>query len=399
MSKKLKRCVGYFGVFLLCTTFSVLSEASSDIDSKFVQEEARMRTLERQISEHQQRVRQMGEREQGVISRIDELDQKRKMTEQRIRVLELRNEKTKLAVEELRSEIQGTERELVSMKRVLEDRLINIYKYGGIAEFNLLLSASTAHEAMETTLLLNRIALQDEAMITDMLAKKERLGAAAAQLDAERKQLAANAAALERSRKTLREEIANSNTFLQKVRSERALHQRAVKELQDSQREIQATIMEMMRKKREAEMRPDAPPVTREEVPSGGKLAWPLPSRGEITSDFGMRVHPTFKTRMMHTGIDIRMPSGTPVYAAGPGEVLYAGWLRGYGQIVIIDHGKELSSVYAHLSRLAVGEGDRVRKGQNIGAVGTTGTTTGAHLHFEVRVNGEAKNPMHYLGK
>lgn len=399
MSKKLKRCVGYFGVFLLCTTFSVLSEASSDIDSKLVQEEARMRTLERQISEHQQRVRQMGEREQGVISRIDELDQKRKMTEQRIRVLELRNEKTKLAVEELRSEIQGTERELVSMKRVLEDRLINIYKYGGIAEFNLLLSASTAHEAMETTLLLNRIALQDEAMITDMLAKKERLGAAAAQLDAERKQLAANAAALERSKKTLREEIANSNTFLQKVRSERALHQRAVKELQDSQREIQATIMEMMRKKREAEMRPDAPPVTREEVPSGGKLAWPLPSRGEITSDFGMRVHPTFKTRMMHTGIDIRMPSGTPVYAAGPGEVLYAGWLRGYGQIVIIDHGKELSSVYAHLSRLAVGEGDRVRKGQNIGAVGTTGTTTGAHLHFEVRVNGEAKNPMHYLGK
>ncbi len=399
MSKKLKRCVGYFGVFLLCTTFSVLSEASSDIDSKLVQEEARMRTLERQISEHQQRVRQMGEREQGVISRIDELDQKRKMTEQRIRVLELRNEKTKLAVEELRSEIQGTERELVSMKRVLEDRLINIYKYGGIAEFNLLLSASTAHEAMETTLLLNRIALQDEAMITDMLAKKERLGAAAAQLDAERKQLAANAAALERSKKTLREEIANSNTFLQKVRSERALHQRAVKELQDSQREIQATIIEMMRKKREAEMRPDAPPVTREEVPSGGKLAWPLPSRGEITSDFGMRVHPTFKTRMMHTGIDIRMPSGTPVYAAGPGEVLYAGWLRGYGQIVIIDHGKELSSVYAHLSRLAVGEGDRVRKGQNIGAVGTTGTTTGAHLHFEVRVNGEAKNPMHYLGK
>jgi len=399
MSKKLKRCVGYFGVFLLCTTFSVLSEASSDIDSKLVQEEARMRTLERQISEHQQRVRQMGEREQGVISRIDELDQKRKMTEQRIRVLELRNEKTKLAVEELRSEIQGTERELVSMKRVLEDRLINIYKYGGIAEFNLLLSASTAHEAMETTLLLNRIALQDEAMITDMLAKKERLGAAAAQLDAERKQLAANAAALERSKKTLREEIANSNTFLQKVRSERALHQRAVKELQDSQREIQATIIEMMRKKREAEMRPDAPPVTREEVPSGGKLAWPLPSRGEITSDFGMRVHPTFKTRMMHTGIDIRMPSGTPVYAAGPGEVLYAGWLRGYGQIIIIDHGGDLSSVYAHLSRLAVGEGDRVRKGQNIGAVGTTGTTTGAHLHFEVRVNGEAKNPMHYLGK
>ena len=399
MKKKRGVFVILLGALLLLPALSGSAEAASEIDSKLVQEEARMRTLERQISEHQQRVRQMGEREQGVISRIEELDQKRKITEQRIRVLELRGEKAKQAVEQLRREIEETERELASMKRVLEDRLVNIYKYGGIAEFNLLLSASTAHEAMETTLLLHRIAQQDEAMITDMLAKKERLGAAAIQLDTERKQLAANASALDRSRKTFREEIASSNTFLQKVRSERALHQRAVKELQDSQREIQSTIMELMRKKREAETRPDAPPVTREEVPSGGKLAWPLPSRGEITSDFGMRVHPTFKTRMMHTGIDIRMPSGTPVYAAGPGEVLYAGWLRGYGQIVIIDHGRDLSSVYAHLSRLAVGEGDRVKKGQNIGAVGTTGTTTGAHLHFEVRVNGEAKDPMNYLGK
>ncbi|MDI9371294.1 MAG: peptidoglycan DD-metalloendopeptidase family protein [Synergistaceae bacterium] len=373
----------------------------SGLDSKLVQEEARMRALERQIKEHQNRVKQIGEREQGVISRIEDLDQKKNLTEQRIRVLELRNEKAKKTVEELNAEIQATECELDSMRSVLEGRLLNIYKYGGIAEFNLLLSASTAHEAMETTLLLNRIAQQDELMITDMLSKKERLGEAVVQLEEERRQLAANAAALEQSRMTYRKEIAESNAFLQKVRSERDLHQKAVKELQDSQREIQATIMDLMKKKREKEMLPGKPepPTRREELPSGGKLAWPLPSRGEIVSKFGMRVHPTFKTRIMHTGIDIRMANGTPVYSAGPGEVLYAGWLRGYGQIVIIDHGRSLSSVYAHLGRLDVGEGDRVKTGQTIGVVGMTGTTTGAHLHFEVRVNGEAKDPMQYLGK
>jgi murein DD-endopeptidase MepM/ murein hydrolase activator NlpD len=112
-----------------------------------------------------------------------------------------------------------------------------------------------------------------------------------------------------------------------------------------------------------------------------------------------MRVHPVFKTKMMHTGMDIRAPRGTPVRAAGPGEVLFAGWLRGYGQVIIIDHGNNLSSVYAHLSSMSVREGAAVKKGQTIGAVGSTGTATGAHLHFEVRVGGDARDPMRYLRK
>ena len=132
-------------------------------------------------------------------------------------------------------------------------------------------------------------------------------------------------------------------------------------------------------------------------LPSGGQLAWPI--QGQITSSFGMRVHPTFKTKIVHTGIDIKGAQGTPVGAAGPGEVLFAGWLRGYGQVIIIDHGNNLSTVYAHLSSMSVREGAAVKKGQTIGAVGSTGVATGAHLHFEVRVGGEARDPMKYLRK
>ncbi len=107
MKKTTVLCVLLLAAFLFLFGSTCSCEAASDIDSKLVQEEARMRTLERQISEHQRRVRQMGEREEGVISRIEELDQKRKMTEQRIRVLELRSEKTKQAVEELRKRDSG----------------------------------------------------------------------------------------------------------------------------------------------------------------------------------------------------------------------------------------------------------------------------------------------------
>ena len=122
---------------------------------------------------------------------------------------------------------------------------------------------------------------------------------------------------------------------------------------------------------------------------------WPL--RGPISSPFGQRIHPIFKTKAFHSGIDIAAPAGTSVRAAAAGEVLFDGWLRGYGQVVILDHGRSYSTVYAHLSSTSVREGQIVGAGTAIGRVGRTGTATGYHLHFEVRVGGAVKNPLDYL--
>ena len=369
--------------------------AMSGLDSRIAQEEARMRILQQQIDEHQKRARLMGEREKGVLTQINTLDQKKKITEQRIRVLELKREKVKNTLSELRGEVKLAEQELGEMTRVFERRIVDIYKYGGIAEFNLLLQSGSAHEAMEAAYLLNRIARQDEVLISTLMEKRERLLAASARTQNQQKELSANTANLSEARKAYKVEISKSNDFLGQVRKERSLHEDAVRELQESQKEIQRTVMALMRKKKEEEARNSARSSQYTYLPSGGQLAWPV--QGQISSTFGTRVHPTFKTKMMHTGIDIRAPRGTPVRAAGPGEVLFAGWLRGYGQIIIVDHGNDLSSVYAHLSSISVSEGNAVKRGQTIGAVGSTGTTTGAHLHFEVRVDGDARDPMRYL--
>ncbi len=387
--------------FLLAAAIFLASagplSGASGLDSRIAQEEARMRILEKQISEHQKRAKQMGEKEKGVLTQLNSLDQKKKVTEQRIRVLELKLEKVKNTIAGLRAEVRLTEQELAEMMQILENRLVDIYKYGGVAEFNLLLSSTTAHEAMETSYLLNRIALQDQAMIGEMLEKKDRLLQAAARMEQQEKELADNASRLNGERKTFRNEINKSNVFLGQVRQERSLHEQAVKELLQSQKEIQQTVMALMRKKRDEESRDKGRSAQYTYLPSGGQLSWPV--QGQITSTFGSRVHPVFKTKMMHTGMDIRAPRGTPVRAAGPGEVLFAGWLRGYGQVIIIDHGNNLSSVYAHLSTMSVRESSAVKKGQTIGAVGSTGTATGAHLHFEVRVGGDARDPMRYLRK
>jgi murein DD-endopeptidase MepM/ murein hydrolase activator NlpD len=131
-----------------------------------------------------------------------------------------------------------------------------------------------------------------------------------------------------------------------------------------------------------------------------GRLLWPVPGHTRISSPFGMRVDPILHTRRLHTGIDIPAPTGTRIVAAGSGtviSVLTPGQSGGYGNFTIIDLGNGLVTCYAHQSRVAVTKGQHVSAGQTIGYVGSTGFSTGPHLHFEIRVNGTPKNPMGYL--
>jgi len=131
------------------------------------------------------------------------------------------------------------------------------------------------------------------------------------------------------------------------------------------------------------------------EVSRGVPTLWPV--RGLVTSPFGARMSPYGEGREMHPGIDISARYGLPVSAAGSGEVAFAGRDPGYRGLVIVHHGGQLDTLYAHLSALYVREGQRVRGGQAIGAVGATGRATGAHLHYEVRVNGAPVDPRRYL--
>ena len=128
---------------------------------------------------------------------------------------------------------------------------------------------------------------------------------------------------------------------------------------------------------------------------SAGAMQWPVIA--PVTSPFGWRTHPVFGTRRFHAGMDIGAPDRTPIGAATDGVVVSAGWRGGYGNAVVIDHGGGVTTTYAHQSSVAVSAGQRVSRGQTIGYVGSTGYSTGPHVHFEVRVNGSPTNPMAYL--
>ena len=126
-----------------------------------------------------------------------------------------------------------------------------------------------------------------------------------------------------------------------------------------------------------------------------GRLPWP--TDGKIVAAYGAQVHPRFGTRTFRNGVDIEAAQGTDVGAVYAGHVIYTGWFKGYGNLIILDHGTEYFTLYAHVAEILVKEGDDVRQGQRIGSVGDTGSLTGPRLYFEVRYQGKPQDPEQWL--
>lgn len=129
-----------------------------------------------------------------------------------------------------------------------------------------------------------------------------------------------------------------------------------------------------------------------------GTLLWPTPGYTRITSPYGWRIHPIQKTKKFHSGVDVAAPMGSKAIASAAGKVIFTGWRGAYGNTIVVDHGG-LTTMYPHLSAILVKTGQYVKQGEQIGKIGSTGWSTGPHIHIEVRVNGEAVDPMKYMKK
>jgi murein DD-endopeptidase MepM/ murein hydrolase activator NlpD len=373
---------------------------SSELQQQINKEERAMDRLENQVEQHRKAISKVKAREKGVLEELTTYDQKKQLAEQKITVLNLKEKKVKNTISELQQQIRSSEQDLAEMKGIFRERLISIYKYGNNAGLQLLISAPSAHEALTTSFLLSKIARQDQEMIETVNRKMEELESACSSLEEQEQLLARQKDELQNAREQYEKESRQRDSLLSKLQKEKELHFKAARELERSQKEIQSKINSMIRKKKEleAQRQKNASPGSYKVVTymkPGARLSWPL--RGAVTSEYGTRVHPIFKTKSRHTGIDINGNKGDPVRSAQDGQVLFSGWLRGYGQVIIIDHGNSLTTVYAHLSSALVRENQSIKMGQVIGRVGNTGVATGSHLHFEVRVNGDARNPRNYL--
>ena len=206
-------------------------------------------------------------------------------------------------------------------------------------------------------------------------------------------------AQVERERAEMDREAARRRGLLAKVREERAYHERMVGELSEAAKRLEALIRDLQARQRRMTKLP--PPGKGGEPPAIGfgtlRGSLPWPTDGRIVSAFGEQVHPRFGTRTFRRGIDIEAGEGAGIVAVAAGHVVYTGWFKGYGNLIILDHGNDFYTLYAHAAEIRVKEGDDVRQGQTIGAVGDTGSLAGPRLYFEVRYQGRPQDPAEWL--
>ena len=306
--------------------------------------------------------------------------------------------------------ITSTEQEMVGLRDAVVTRAVDSYMRPGSSSIEGITGAKNLEDASRRTSMLRQVANGDRDVLDQLRATREDLGiereraeaarkvaaerreAANAQLsalksnladkarveaalDARIKQVTAEVVALEQEDAALREVI--------KAESARAAAARAAAAAAAAAERASRSAASAAPAARAAAA-PPARPVT-----GGGGMQWPV--NGPVTSEFGPR------WGRLHAGIDISAPNGTPIRAAKAGTVILAGWYGGYGQAVVVDHGGGLTTLYAHQSRLGTSTGQEVSAGEVIGYVGSTGNSTGNHLHFETRVDGSPQNPRRYL--
>ena len=296
-------------------------------------------------------------------------------------------------------ELAETEFDLEGQQSVYNRRVVDVYKSGGnVAYLAVVLESASFGEMVGRVGMLADVVGQDKTILEQIAALKVRVEAQRLELQEER----ARVAELERDqaavtdalkaaadeRQAAVDELEAARAAKAKVLAAAEKQVAAWSEQEDEMLAESDRVAELLREAKAAE----AARVTKT---GSGALAWPVV--GAVTSKFGYRIHPIFNVRKMHTGIDIDADMGDPIRAAAAGKVVSAGWRGGYGKCIVISHGGGLATLYGHASELLVSAGEEVERGEVIGKVGSTGYSTGPHLHFEVRVNGSPVDPLGYL--
>lgn len=272
----------------------------------------------------------------------------------------------------------------------LSDRLVAIYQSGNLSTVDVLLDSSNFSELVTRLDYARELAAQDERIAESVGRAKDRIQLQQANTTVTRKRIFAVAqavAARTQQTRAVRNQLVARENALAGTRAER---RETLASVQQEKAEYLHEVEALAAVSASLASRIQSSQSSSQVVPSSSGLIWPV--SGPVTSGYGWR------WGRMHEGIDIAVPTGTPVSAAASGRVIYAGWMGGYGNLVVIDHGAGLATAYGHNSSIAAGSGSSVSQGQTIAYAGSTGHSTGPHVHFEVRVNGSAVDPLGYLG-
>jgi len=372
----LRRVLAILAVALLLLPLGV--EANADLEAR--QRERRL--VQQRMQEAERRAAAADRQARSVLGELQVLERNIDRTTQEIRTLESRLRTASSELRRLTSELHDATERLRRRNEQLGRRLRALYERGAVSYLEVLFQARNFADFINRFSLLRMVINQDIAIYHAVQEERAIIAKRREEAEERRAEVSSLREQKRAQQTSLQNRAASRTAILNRLNQDKEEAVRAYNELNRLAEELDRVIRELEERNRGV---------------GTGTFTWPVPGHTRITSPFGWRRHPIFRTREFHSGIDIGAPSGRNIVASDSGRVLWADWLGGYGKTVIISHGA-FSSLYAHASALLVEEGDRVTKGQVIARIGSTGHSTGPHLHFEVRNQaGTRLNPSDHV--
>ena len=354
---------------------------ASEADDK----RAELNEVQSQMQKMQDRKEKARQKAEAATVGLEEIQTSLNELQYQARELQAKSDALQSKINDNQAKLAKKKAEVEQRKKIYSKRLRQIYINGQINYLDVLLGAKDFGDFSSRMYLLQKIISSDIAMLEQLQKDEAEIKSSQEQLDSQMKEIKTTQVALEAKRARAKRLKEQRSYMLYKAQEEEQQSQSEYDRLLAISENITAMLRNMESGGGGAS--------------SGGggtgRFMWPC--RGTITSYFGWRTHPVFGTTKYHSGMDIGVDYGTPIYAADSGTVIYSGWLGGYGYEVMIDHGSGLVTLYGHNQALNVYEGQYVSKGTCIAYAGSTGYSTGPHCHFEVRLHGEVTEPLNYL--
>jgi septal ring factor EnvC (AmiA/AmiB activator) len=382
--------------FILFAVFFGYGDSSGDYSQKIKEEKQRLKKIEQQIKSVKDEINNLQKKESGYLEALHKIEKLLRDTEKELQTIERDLELARKEIEQGEDELIFEKRMLKEKTKLLENRLREIYKRRLTGYMEILFNSESFSDFLTRFRYIKKILSLDAEVISDIQQQMKKIEDNKMNLENREEILSLLKKEVEKEKENIDFSIKARKSIINKIDSQKEVYLKSLKELEQSSQEIK-NIIERIYTQREE----DSKRVTQKEVPAitlkpkKGILA--LPVQGKLISGYGRHKNTDFNTYTFNSGIDISAPLGQVVHAAGSGEVIYTGSIKGYGQIIIIDHGGRITTLYAHLSKILIDIGEKVKKGQIVGQVGDSGGVSSTRLHFEVRVEGKPTDPMNWL--
>lgn len=348
--------------------------------------EERRKELQEQIEQSELEIENIQIELTDVLEKMNELDKQIYEYEENITKIDENLEEIEEEITKKEKEINNMQKEYDKVKKAFAERMVDLYETNDTRYLDVLLNSRSIVQFISNYYLIGEMAAYDSNLIEKLDSNKENIVKAKQELEKTKDKLEEKKKEKQRIAITLENSKIVKNSYLNGLTEKEKETQEKIERCQE---ELDLINLEMLLSSME----------NNDSVYVGGIFLWPVPGYYTITSPFGMRLHPILKTYRVHTGMDIGAPMGKYVLAANSGVVSKATYSLSYGNLVMINHGNGISTAYAHGSEILVEEGQEVKRGDIIMKVGSTGWSTGPHLHFEIIVNGTKIDPYPYVTK